>query len=88
MTPWSVAFISFLLQMTAWQEILIYAGTVVFGIATNFIVAAFFAGRYKERVDRLTSEVTRYEEKTEKYLGRLEHVERKIAALTGRANGG
>lgn len=68
-----------------------YAMTVVLGIVTNFCVAAYYAGKYKERVERLTAEVLRYEDKVDdqdkeirKLDARLKEV---LSAITGKVNG-
>lgn len=66
--------------MSAWLEVLVYLVTVLLGIFTNFLIAAWYAGKYKERVDKLTGEVLIFKDK-------VDALERKFAALTGQANG-
>jgi hypothetical protein len=66
--------------VTAWQTLLTYGTSVLFGIITNFFIAAFYAGRYKERVERLTKEINNYE-------SRLQRLEQAFSALTGQAGG-
>lgn len=77
--------------MTPWTQVLMYAGTVVLGIVTNFCVAAYYAGKYKERVERLTAEVLRYEDKVDEQdhaIARLDsQLGRVMSALTGKVNG-
>jgi hypothetical protein len=67
-------------KVNPWAEILVYFGTLAIGIVTNFLIAAYYAGKYKERVERLTEEVNRYEDRVEK-------MERALSALSGTANG-
>lgn len=66
--------------MTPWTEALLFASTVVLGIVTNFFIASFYAGKYKERVERLTKEINNYE-------SRLQRLEQAFSALTGQAGG-
>lgn len=66
--------------MSAWTEVIVYVGTVLLGILTNFLIASFYAGRYKERVERLTKEINNYE-------ARLSTLENKFSAFTGQAGG-
>lgn len=66
--------------MNAWLEVSIYIGTVLLGVLTNFLIASFYAGRYKERVERLTKEINNYEM-------RLAKLEQQFAAVTGQAGG-
>lgn len=77
--------------MTPWTEVLAYALTVVLGIITNFCVAAYYAGKYKERVERLTGEVLRYEGKVEAQNEEINRLDNKLgmilSALTGKVNG-
>lgn len=68
-----------------------YAMTVVLGIVTNFCVAAYYAGKYKERVERLTAEVLRYEDKVDeqdKEISKLDaRLKEVLSAITGKVNG-
>lgn len=73
--------------MGTWGEVLAYAGTVVLGIITNFCVAAYYAGKYKERVERLTFEVRGYEKDNHELNTRIQKLERQFAAFTGHSNG-
>lgn len=73
--------------MGTWGEVLAYAGTVVLGIITNFCVAAYYAGKYKERVERLTAEVLRYEDKVDELEKQVATDRRILAAFTGQSNG-
>lgn len=77
--------------MTPWTEVLAYALTVMLGIITNFCIAAYYAGKYKERVERLTVEVLRYEGKVEAQNDEISRLDHKLgmilSALTGRVNG-
>jgi hypothetical protein len=66
--------------MTPWLEVLSYFLVAAAGILANFFFISWKAGRYIERVERLTGEVERYEL-------RVESLERKFAAVTGKANG-
>jgi hypothetical protein len=66
--------------VTPWNEVLAYAGSVLLGIITNFFIASFYAGRYKERVERLTKEINNYE-------SRLQKLEQAFSAFTGQAGG-
>lgn len=77
--------------MGTWGALLAYVGTVLFGIATNFCIAAYYAGKYKERVERLTAEVQGYEKELAvqaKEISRLDSRTKEIvAAITGKLNG-
>jgi hypothetical protein len=88
MTIWlDILFFLLWLQLSPWQGILIYAGTVVFGILTNFGIAAYYAGKYVERVERLTNEVRSYEGELEETTRRISKLERQFSAYTGIVNG-
>lgn len=73
---------------TAWLEVIFYVLTTAVGVFVNYLLVTARVKRkldeqsavYRDRVDRLTGEVNRYEDK-------VEALERKFAALTGQANG-
>jgi hypothetical protein len=74
--------------VSAWLYAVITIGGVIMGVVLNYFImapslkrkVAEQTGAYRERVNRLTAEVNRYEDKVDK-------LERMVAAFTGQANG-
>lgn len=62
--------------MSPWQIVLAWIGTVITVLLTNFLVAVFYAGKYRERVERLTSEMNRYQDKADRAETRMNQQEK------------
>ena len=78
MTWQAVEAILLLVVGDTWMEVVRFFAIVLSGILTNFLIASYYAGKYKERVDRLTAEVNRYEDKVEEMGKKIQEQEIKF----------
>lgn len=80
---------------TAWLEIVLYVVTTVVGVWVNYLLVTSRVKQrleeqsavYRDRVDRLTWEVNRYEQKVEDLSKDIGTLGRAVAAISGKANG-
>jgi membrane protein YqaA with SNARE-associated domain len=81
--------------MSAWLYALITIGATVIGIVLNYFIVSALTKRkleeqtirYTERVDRLTSEVNRWQDTVSEQGKEIAKLSRQLSALTGLANG-
>jgi membrane protein YqaA with SNARE-associated domain len=81
--------------VSAWLYALITIGASVLGVIVNYFLVSALTKRkleeqtirYTERVERLTNEVLRWEDKVDEQEKEIARLSRQMAALTGLANG-
>jgi hypothetical protein len=81
--------------VSAWLYAVITIGSVIVGVVLNYFLVTALAkhefetstAKYQERVDRLTAEVNRYEDRVEDQNKEIARLGRIVAAFTGQANG-